>query len=71
MPRVSSWRGWGCEERRPQLPQHNPEPLLIDTRLFLFFRNLDELAQLLLPHRLPIKVPMFVHVESFICIEWG
>ena len=71
MSRVSSWWGRGGEERRPQLPQHNPKPLLIDTRLFLLIRDLDKLAQLLLPHGLPIKVPMLVHVERFVGIKGG
>ena len=41
---MSSWRRRGSEERSPQFPEHDPEPFLINPGLFLFFRDLDELA---------------------------
>ena len=68
---MTSWGRRGREKCRPQLPQHDPKPLLIRARLFLLLRNMNKLAQLLLPHGLPIEVPMFIHVECFICIEGG
>lgn len=55
-----------CDHRAPDPKQHHSVPLLIRTRLLLFFCQLLQLREFLQPCSLPVDIPVFIGLKLFV-----